>query len=139
MKAVNSTILKAEALRASGTLNPRPERVTDPLFRGHSFFDARDLVQVKYEMLRRAERDHVGVQTAAAAFGFSRVAWYQVKARYDTCGLVGLLPQRRGPKPHPQKQCWRWDRISAPNCSSSMNCSGNRRSSRTGWVVAGGW
>jgi hypothetical protein len=106
MPAANSTLPKTEALRASGTLNPRPGRVTDPLFRGHAFFDARDLVQVKYEMLRRVDREHVTVQTAAATFGFSRVAWYQVKARYDRAGLVGLLPQRRGPKPHPQKHTW---------------------------------
>lgn len=104
MHTATATVLKAEALRACGTLNPRPERVIDPLFRGQSFFDARDLVQVKYEMVRRVEREHVPVQTAAAAFGFSRVAWYQVKARYERCGLVGLLPQRRGPPPHPQKQ-----------------------------------
>jgi len=104
MKTVNATVLKAEALRACGTLNPRPERVTDPLFHGHSFFDARDRVQVKYEMLRRVEREHVGVRTAATACGFSRMAWYQVKARYDMHGLVGLLPQRRGPKAHTQKK-----------------------------------
>jgi len=104
MNAALSSVLKAEALRASGTLNPRAERVTDPLFHGQSFFDARDLMQVKYEMVRRVEREHVPVHVAAAAFGFSRVAWYQVRARYERCGLVGLLPQRRGPRPHPQKQ-----------------------------------
>jgi hypothetical protein len=139
MKTVTATVLKAEALHASGTLNRRPERVTDPLFRGHSFFDARDLVQVKYEMLRRVEREQVGVQMAATTFGFSRVAWYQVKARYDRDGLVGLLPQRRGPKLHPQKQRWRWARSGALNCSSSMSCFGNRRSSQTGRGMAGGW
>jgi hypothetical protein len=96
-------------------------------------------VQVKYEMLRRVEREQVGVQTAATAFGFSRVAWYQVKARYTTCGLVGLLPQPRGPKPHPQKQRWRRARNSALNCSSSMSCSGNRHSSQMGRGMAGGW
>jgi hypothetical protein len=104
MKAALSTVLKAEALQASGTLNPRPERVTDPLFHEQSFFDARDLMQVKYEMVRWVEREHVPVQAAAAAFGFSRVAWYQVNARYVTYGLAGLLPQRRGPRPYPQKQ-----------------------------------
>jgi hypothetical protein len=104
MNTTLSTVLKAEALRASGTLNPRPERVTNPLFHGQSFFDARDLMQVKYEMVRQVEREHVPVQVAAAAYGFSRVAWYQVKARYIAYGLVGLLPQRRGPRSHPQKQ-----------------------------------
>lgn len=107
MHATLATRLKLEALRASGTLNPRPERVNDPLFHGHAFFDACDLVQVKYEMLRRVEHEHTSVQTAAAAFGFSRVAWYQVNGRYAQEGLIGLLPRRRGPKPCPQKQSGR--------------------------------
>jgi hypothetical protein len=36
-------------------LNPSPERVTDELFQ--EFFDPRDLVQVKYEMLRRVQTE----------------------------------------------------------------------------------
>jgi len=39
--------IRAE-LRKQGTLNPRPREVTDPLFAKDSFFDPRDLVQVKY-------------------------------------------------------------------------------------------
>ena len=49
MQTALCAVLKAEALRATGTLNPRPARVTDPLFHGASFFDAQDLMQVKYE------------------------------------------------------------------------------------------
>jgi hypothetical protein len=101
VKTAEITLLKVEALRATGTLNPSPERVFDPLFRGHAFFDAHDRVQVKYEMLRRVAHERAAVQTAARAFGFSRVGWYQVQARYVADGLLGLLPQRRGP--HPQK------------------------------------
>ena len=104
MQTALCAVLKAEALRATGSLNPRPARVTDPLFHGASFFDAQDLMQVKYEMLRRVAREHVPVYAAASTFGFSRVAWYQISARYAQGGLAGLSPQRRGPQPHPQKQ-----------------------------------
>ena len=103
MSTVSLRMLKAEALRASGTLHPDPARVIDPLFLGLPFFDGRDLVQVKYEMLRQVAHEHASVQAAATAFGFSRVTWYQVKAQYDTWGLIGLLPRRRGPKLDPQK------------------------------------
>jgi hypothetical protein len=41
---------KAAALGQQGTLNPRTAAVQDPLFAPGEFFDARDLVQVKYEM-----------------------------------------------------------------------------------------
>ena len=43
---------KQEALRRRGCMNPHPETVADEHFMGCEFFDARDLVQVKYEMLR---------------------------------------------------------------------------------------
>jgi hypothetical protein len=44
---------KGESLRHQGVLNPHPQKVADPLFLRGEFFDPRDLVQVKYEMLRR--------------------------------------------------------------------------------------
>ena len=44
---------KVEALRAERSLNPRPGEVRDPSFASSEFFDPRDLVQVKYEMVRQ--------------------------------------------------------------------------------------
>ena len=44
---------KSRALREHGALHPRPNQVHDPLFQHSEFFDPRDLVLVKYEMLRR--------------------------------------------------------------------------------------
>ena len=89
---------KLEALRQHGTLNPRPQSVTDPLFQDQGFFDARDLVQVKYEMLRRVRVEGAPVQVTATAFGFSRMALYQMGQRFQANGLAGLLPQPRGPQ-----------------------------------------
>ena len=89
---------KNRALREHGTLNPRPEQVHDPLFQDSDFFDPRDLVQVKYEMLRRVRVEGQSVTQAAKAFGFSRVAFYQALAAFRREGLAGLIPRRRGPK-----------------------------------------
>jgi len=92
---------KSRALREHGTRNPRPQQVHDPLFQASDFFDPRDLVQVKYEMLRRVRVEGMSVTDAAKAFGFSRVAFYQASAVFQHQGLPGLLPRRRGPKkPH---------------------------------------
>ena len=44
---------KPNASKQTGGLNRHPERVRAPWFQGGGFFDARDLVQVKYEMLRQ--------------------------------------------------------------------------------------
>src|ERR1035441_7829158 len=57
---------KTQALEASRTLNPRPERVADPAFGPGGFFDPADLVQVKYEMVRKAEAADVPASRAAA-------------------------------------------------------------------------
>ena len=63
---------KLSALRQRGTLNPRAQKVRDPLFATDAFFDARDLVQVKYEMVRRVRVDGQPVSQSATMFGFSR-------------------------------------------------------------------
>jgi transposase len=89
---------KSEAMRQQGVLHPHPQDVIDPLFRSPGFFDARDLVQVKYEMLRRVRVEGLSVTAAAAAFGWSRPAFYQAQAAYKGRGLPGLIPQRPGPR-----------------------------------------
>ena len=90
---------KAAALRRHHALNPRSHEVRDPAFTSNNaFFDARDVVQVKYEMLRRVREDGLAVSHAAASFGFSRPAFYQTQAVFDAEGLPGLMPQRPGPK-----------------------------------------
>ena len=89
---------KQQQLRASGTLNRNPKRVSDPLFNEHAFFDAQDLVQVKYEMLRRVLHDGRSITAAAAAFGFSRPSFYKAKRALEECGLAGLVPAKTGPR-----------------------------------------
>jgi transposase len=89
---------KIAALRAAGALHPRPAEVRDPRFATYPFFDPRDLVQVKYEMLRRVQAEGSSVTRAAAAFGFSRVSFYQAQAAFAAGGLPGLVPRQRGPK-----------------------------------------
>ena len=89
---------KMQALAASRTLNPRPEKVTDPAFGPGGFFDPADLVQVKYEMVRRAELADVPASRAAAEFGFSRQSLYSARAALRERGLAGLVPAKPGPK-----------------------------------------
>lgn len=89
---------KQDALRERGTLNPRPQRVADELFRHSEFFDPRDLPQVKYEMLRRVQLEGASVSSAAEAFGLSRPSFYEAQAAFTDGGLGGLLPRKRGPR-----------------------------------------
>jgi transposase len=89
---------KRQNLRQTGTLNPRADRVTDELFSGSDFFDPNDLLQVKYEMLRRVHSDGFTVRRAAQLFGFSRPSFYQTQETFTRGGLGALVPQKRGPR-----------------------------------------
>lgn len=89
---------KADALAESGTLNPHPEKVKDNLFQNNSFFDPCDLMQVKYEMLRRVSEDCWSVSEASRTFGFSRPSFYEAQSEFENAGLPGFIPKRRGPR-----------------------------------------
>jgi len=96
--AKNRTSRKTEALRQHGSLNPHPEAVHHELFQSSEFFDPADLVQVKYEMLRQVLVERSSVTEAAAEFGLSRPSFYEAQAAFAESGLLGLVPEKRGPR-----------------------------------------
>src|ERR1044071_3558681 len=98
MPAGSSNDPKLKALQASRTVHPRPEQVRDPLFAAGGFFDARDLVQVKYEALRAIQSDNRPLSQAARDFGLSRPTVYEAQALLAAEGLEGLLPRKCGRK-----------------------------------------
>jgi transposase len=89
---------KVTALRESRCLNPHPDQVTDEASGAGDFSGARDMVQVKYEMVRAVTVDGAPVTTAAAAFGYSRPSYYQAAAALAGSGLEGLVPAKPGPR-----------------------------------------
>jgi transposase len=92
---------KVAALVADGALNPQSSKVTDPKFQEVDFFDPRDIVQVKYEMLRRVSVEDASVTDATGEYGVSRPTYYKAKEEFDKAGVAGLVPKKRGPRgPH---------------------------------------
>jgi len=89
---------KEAALRAAGALHPHPETVRDDAFLRDPFFDPRDRLQVKYEMLRRRRDDGRPVTEIAARFSVSRQAFYEAAEAFATAGLPGLVRKRPGPQ-----------------------------------------
>ena len=89
---------KETALAAARCLNPHPEQVRDAEFLSSEFFDARDVVQVKYEMVRKVKAEGAPVTAAAAAFGYSRPSYYEAAAALERSGLEALVPARPGPR-----------------------------------------
>src|SRR5216110_1939440 len=76
---------KRHALQQDGTLRPARTRVRAGLFWQHpTFFDPRDELQVKYEMLRAHFVDGQAVTAACAAFGYSRQTFH-----ISGCGPTG--------------------------------------------------
>ena len=92
---------KVKALLEEGTLNPDPGKVRDPKFQENEFFDPRDIVQVKYEMLRRClcreclrNRCHRGIRRVEADL-------LSDQGQLRQGGIAGLVPRKRGPHgPH---------------------------------------
>ena len=91
---------KSDALAEDGALNPAPEKVRDLKFQEGGFFDPGDIVQVKYEMLRRASVEKASVTEVSEEYGVSRPTYYQAKADFDESGIAGTRTQEaRSPRP----------------------------------------
>ena len=90
------TDTKTQRLQQSGTLNPSPEKVGDPLFADSEFFDPRDLLQVRYEMVRRSEE--ASLRETAERFGASVPTCVRANRAFREGGLQALIPLPRGPR-----------------------------------------
>ncbi len=90
--------LKTSILKQQGTLNPHPEKVNEPLFTQDDFFDPLDLLQVKYEMLRKVLIDKKSVTDASKSFGFSRLSFYKIRSAFEQQGLAVLFNKKRVPQ-----------------------------------------
>lgn len=89
---------KDEMLRKNGTYNNRHGKVKCAQFSEGAFYNPKDLVQVKYEMLRDAEITGRTVKEAAEDYGFSRAAYYSIKEGFEQQGMAALFPKKPGPK-----------------------------------------
>ena len=85
---------KAQHLKQTGGLNRHPEACSRPWFQADGFFDSRDLVQVKYEMLRQVRIEGAEKSEAASLFGVSRPTFYQAEADFARAGLSGRYRSR---------------------------------------------
>ncbi|MCK4303816.1 MAG: helix-turn-helix domain-containing protein [Candidatus Eisenbacteria sp.] len=90
---------KKDFLKAEGLLNPRPERVTHPIFQSLDFFNPLDLPQVRYELLRAARAEDASVAEACRLLGFSREYFYRLDRDFMERGYVALLGSPRGRRP----------------------------------------
>lgn len=96
-----AALSKAQILKQKKCFNKKAQQVDDPLFSQYDFFDPRDIIQVKYEMLRRVKKDGWTISKAAKSFGFSRPSFYSARRAFEEKGIPGLIPGTTGPKtPH---------------------------------------
>ena len=98
MNAAHRLDPKADSLARCGALHPHPGRVQDALFRGSTFFDPRDLIQVRYELVRRFRVNGHAAAEVARSFGVSRQSLYLLARAFQQRGLPALFPRKRGPK-----------------------------------------
>jgi len=89
---------KEKSLMENGSYNKYHMRVNSETFKANSFFDVKDIVQVKYEMLRAVKVDGSHVTDIVGEFGFSRKTYYQINNAFEKGGLNSLVPKKPGPK-----------------------------------------
>jgi transposase len=89
---------KRRFLEAARVWNQHADLVQSALFRQSDFFDPRDKVQVKYEMLRSSLVDQTTVSEASRQFGYSRESFYAAVQAFRDKGVLGLADGKRGPK-----------------------------------------
>lgn len=87
---------KRNALQELRAWNPHPEKVKDPLFASHPFFDPEDKAQIKYEMLRRREVETAPLKVTCHDFGFTRESYRHLLERFRSEGMGGLFEHKRG-------------------------------------------
>ena len=89
---------KEAALAGARCLNPHPEQVTDPEFLASDFFDARDAVQVKYEMVRKVQAGAPRSPRPPRRSGTPARRTTPRPRRLESSGLEGLVAARPGPR-----------------------------------------
>ncbi len=91
--------IKKKFLEKEGLLNPKPERISHPLFKTLDFFDPLDLPQVRYELIRAARAEKISVVQTCNLFGFSREYFYKLERAFMARGYVALLGSTMGRRP----------------------------------------
>ena len=89
---------KDEQLIENGCFNSNHANVTAGIFGSSPFFDKKDVIQVKYEMVRAAAGGEGSVTEIAGAYGYSRKSFYQISRAFEAGGLCALVPKKTGPK-----------------------------------------
>jgi len=89
---------KQDILLKNGTYNKNHIKVTEQRFINDDFYDSRDLVQVKYEMLRTVRESERTVDEVAGKFGFSRSGFYKIKSTFEKEGVSAFVPNKTGPQ-----------------------------------------
>ena len=91
-------LLKHEVLQKNGTYNKNFTKVKEQRFINDDFYDPRDLVQVKYEMLRAARETERSIDDIVGNYGFSRSGFYKIKSSFEKEGVSAFVPNKTGPQ-----------------------------------------
>ena len=94
MKESKRVFLEKERL-----INPKPERVSHPLFETPDFFDPFDLPEVRYEMIRSVRVEKMAVAQACKLFGFSREYFCKLERALMTRVYIAMLGSTMGRRP----------------------------------------
>ena len=89
---------KEEWLKETRTFNRNHDKINDNLFAESDMLDARDLLQVRYEMVRAVKIDKSSATEVAQRFGVSESTLNRNIRALNEGGVIALIPESKGPK-----------------------------------------
>ena len=88
---------KEEHLRATQTFNTNYAKINDPIFQRSGIMDPRDLLLVRFELVRSLELDGKPIEEVCSQYGISPCTARRYVRDMKERGLIALVPEKRGP------------------------------------------
>ena len=76
----------------------RNDKVTEPRFLDSDLFDPKDLLQVRYEMVRSIKEGVITLDEVPSKYGVSAMTAKRCVSSLEKGGIIALVPERKGPK-----------------------------------------
>ena len=89
---------KEAFLKANHTFNFRNDKVIASRFIESDLYASRDLLQVRYELVRSIEEGDIALDEVPDKYGVSSVTAKRYVRSFKEGGMIALVPEQKGPK-----------------------------------------
>ena len=88
---------KESRLKESNTYNPKSDMITASIFANNQLMDPKDLLQVRYELVRAIKCESKPIREICSEYGVSVSTARRYAEDLKKGGLIALVPEQKGP------------------------------------------